>query len=49
MLQLYVPEGKDHDLGRRCFFVEEYRCVVSRGYYVFLRFLCVPFLCIVSY
>ena len=26
---------------------DEYRCVVSRGYYVFLRFLCVPFLCIV--
>ena len=29
--------------------VDEYRCVVSRGYYAFLRFLCVLFLCIASF
>ena len=31
------------------FCVKEYRCVVSGKYYLFLRFLCVPFLCIVFY
>ena len=31
------------------FCVDTYRCVVSWGCYVIMRFLCVPFMCIVSY